>query len=56
METVAGVPVFPVTPRGILKFKIASLLVPELFTVADDPADPVVTVPTETVAALPGVP
>lgn len=38
------------------KFKTAALLLPELLTVAEDPGDPIVTVPALTVAAVPFVP
>jgi hypothetical protein len=45
-----------VSPLGIVKLKVAAEDVPTLVTVADEPADPVVTVPTWMVAAAPGVP
>jgi hypothetical protein len=43
----------PVAPCGIEKSRTAALDVPLLTTVTDDPGAPVVTVPTETVAAVP---
>jgi hypothetical protein len=42
-----------VSPRGIVKSKVARLEVPEFTIVADEPAAPVVTVPTSIVAAEP---
>lgn len=49
-------PVAPVLPTGMPKFSTAAELVPEFVTVALDPGARVETVPTETVAALPGAP
>jgi hypothetical protein len=46
----------PSAPFGILKFKVAAELVPTLVTVAAEPATPVVTVPIESVAAVPALP
>tara|TARA_Y100001938_G_scaffold149977_1_gene239024 strand:- start:711 stop:1427 length:717 start_codon:yes stop_codon:yes gene_type:complete len=46
-------PAAPVSPRGIVKSKVAAPLEPELVTVALEPAAPVVTVPTAMVAAAP---
>ena len=48
--TVVGV---PWAPRGMVKFRMAAPDVPELVTDALDPAAPVVTLPTVTVAAAP---
>lgn len=45
-------PIYPSAPRGMLKFNTASPLVPTFVTVADDPAFPVLTVPTDTLDAL----
>jgi hypothetical protein len=45
-----------VSPLGIVKLKVAADEVPTLFTVAELPAAPVVTVPTAIVAADPFVP
>jgi hypothetical protein len=47
---------FPSAPFGILKLRTAALEVPTLVTVAEDPAAAVVTVPMETVAAVPALP
>ena len=44
-------PCSPVFPVGTVKFKITLLDVPEFVTEADDPAAPVVVLPTEIVAA-----
>ena len=49
-------PVAPVSPRGIEKLNVAALEDPALVTVAEDPADPVVTDPTAMVAAVPDAP
>ena len=49
-------PVAPVAPRGIVKLKTAAELVPEFVTVASLPSAPVVTVPTDMVAAAPALP
>jgi hypothetical protein len=45
--------VAPVAPAGIVKFSTAALDEPTLVTLADEPAVPVVTVPTVIVAAAP---
>ena len=49
-------PEAPVSPRGIAKSRTAAEDVPLLVTVAEDPAAPVVTVPTATVADVPALP
>ena len=43
-------------PVGIVKLKTAALVVPLFVTLAELPAGPVVVVPTDTVAAAPGLP
>ena len=47
------VPFVPFVPAGIPKSKTATEELPELLTVADEPAERVVVVPTEIVAAVP---
>ena len=46
----------PAAPCGMLKSNVAALDEPTFVTVADDPAAPVVTVPTAIVAAVPVAP
>ena len=46
--TVAGVPLAPFCPAGIVKFKTALQSVPELVTEATVPGAPVVVLPTVT--------
>jgi hypothetical protein len=41
-------PLSPLSPRGIVKFSVADVGVPTLVTLAEDPAAPVVVVPTAT--------
>ena len=49
-------PVAPVWPAGIPKFKTAAAVVPTLVTEAEAPGERVVVVPAVTEAAGPGVP
>lgn len=49
-------PAGPVAPCGMPKLRMASWAVPELVTVAEEPAARVVTVPTVMVPALPAGP
>ena len=49
-------PVAPVSPRGIEKSKTAAEDVPTFVMLAEEPAAPVVTVPTPMVAAVPAGP
>ena len=44
------------SPRGIVKFKIAEVEVPEFVTDTFVPATPVTTLPTAMVAAVPAIP
>ena len=46
-------PLEPDAPLGIVKLKIAAEDVPTLVMLAEEPSEPVVTVPTVIVAAFP---
>ena len=51
-----GGPADPVAPPGMVKFKMAADVVPELLTLGCVPAAPVAVLPTVTVAAEPAGP
>ena len=54
--TNASEPAAPVAPRGMAMSKTAAADVPLFVTVTEEPAAPVVTVPTAIVAAAPAAP